>query len=80
MHVSNAPMQTRDYWMQEDLEGKGILVKESKALFKTLSTFSEEVFNSRVDAYVDNSNLLHFWNNEGGRNIPLTNEIKDLFR
>ena len=28
---------------------------------------------------MDNSNLIDFWNNEGGRNIILTNEIKDLF-
>ena len=28
---------------------------------------------------MDNKNLLDFWNNEGGKSIPLTNEIKDLF-
>ena len=33
----------------------------------------------RVDAYIDNTNLLDFWNNGGGKNISLTNEIKDLF-
>ena len=28
---------------------------------------------------VDNSNLIDFWNSGGGKNMPLTNEIKDLF-
>ena len=71
---------TRDYWCPEDLDSPGgIAVKEAKALLRTLSTFSSEVFNGRIDAYVDNKNLLDFWNNEGGKSIPLTNEIKDLF-
>ena len=30
------PKYTKDYFMQEDLEGIGIAVKEAKALFKTL--------------------------------------------
>ncbi len=28
---------------------------------------------------MDNTNLFDFWNNEGGKSLPLTNEIKDLF-
>ena len=54
-------------------------MKEAKALYQTLSIFCNELANGRVYAYVDNSNLIDFWNNEGGRNIILTNEIKDLF-
>ena len=72
--------ETRDYWCLEDFECPGsIAVKEAKALFQTLSTFSEDVLNRKVGAFADNKNLLDFWNNEGGRNIPLTNKIKDLF-
>ena len=72
--------ETRDYWCPEDFECPGgIAVKEAKALFRTLSTFSEDVLSGKVDAFVDNKTLLDFWNNEGGRNIPLANEIKDLF-
>ena len=71
--LPEAPKETRDYWSLDDLEfSGGIAVKEAKALYQTLA-------NGRVDAYVDNSNLIDFWNNEGGRNIILTNEIKDLF-
>ena len=71
-------MTTRDYWCPDEAS-LPIAVREAKALYKTLRTFSREISNARVDAYIDNSNLLHFWNNEGGRSIPLTNEIKDLF-
>ena len=75
-----AKKYTRDYWCPEDLISQGgIAVKEAKALFQTLTTFSEEVFNGRVDAFVDNLNLIDFWNNRGGKNMSLTNEIKDLF-
>ena len=72
--------ETRDYWCPEDFECPGgIAVKEAKALFQTLSTFSEDILNERVDAFVDSKNLLDFWNNKRVRNIPLTNEIKDFF-
>ena len=75
-----AKKYTRDYWCPEDLISQGgIAVKEAKALFQTLTTFSEEVFNGRVDAFVDNSNLIDFWNIGGVKSMPLTNEIKDLF-
>ena len=74
------PKRTRDYWDPEDIHTSGgIAVKEAKALLQTLSTFSHEVFNGRVDAYVDNKNLIGFWNNEGGKSITLSNEIKELF-
>ena len=78
--LPRAPKETRDYWSPDGLEvSGGIAVKEAKALYQTLSIFRNELANGRVDAYVDNSNLMDFWNNEGGRNIILTNKIKDLF-
>ena len=78
--LPGAPKETRDYWSPDDLEvSGGIAVKEAKALYQTLSIFRNELANGRVDAYVDNSSLIDFWNNEGGRNIILTNEIEDLF-
>ena len=73
--LPGAPKETRDHWSPDDLEvSGGIAVKGAKALYQTLSIFC----NGRVDAYVDNSNLIDFWNG-GGRNIILTNEIHDLF-
>ena len=68
--LPGAPKETRDYWSPDDLEvSGGIAVKEAKALYQTLSIFRNELANGRVDANVDNSNLIDFWNNEGGRNI-----------
>ena len=62
------PKSTRDYWCPEDLNSPGgIAVKEAEGLLHTLSTFLSEVFNGRVDAFVDNKNLLHFWNSKGGK-------------
>ena len=71
--------KTRDYWSNEVVEGTDIAIKEVRALYNTLSTFGSEVFNGRVTAFVDNSNLISFQNNEGGKSIALSNEIKDLF-
>ena len=56
-----------------------IAIKEARALHQTLSAFAKEVFNSRVNAFVDNSNLISFWNNGGGKSVTLSEEIKDLF-
>ena len=70
---------TRDYWSNEVVEGTDIAIKEARALYNTLATFGSEVFNGRVTAFVDNSNLISFWNKEGGKSIALSNEIKDLF-
>ena len=61
------------------MEGTDIAIKEARALYDTLSTFGSEVFNGRVTAFIDNSNLISFWNNESGNSIALSNEIKDLF-
>ena len=70
---------TRNYWSNEVVEGTDIAVKEARTLFNTLATFGSEVFNGRVNAFIDNSNLISFWNNEGGKSAPMSNEIKDLF-
>ena len=59
--LPEAPKETRDYWSPDGLEvSGGIAVKEAKALYQTLSIFRNELANGRVDAYVDNSNLIDF--------------------
>ena len=77
--MPSGTIETKDYWDPEDLEITTIAVKEAKALAKTLTVFGKEICNKRVDALVDNQNVVDFWNNMGGRNIALTNEIKGLF-
>ena len=69
---------TRDYWCPEE-KAVPIALREAKALHNTLVAFASDIFNTRVDAYVDNMNLLNFWNNAGGKNLSLTDEIKTLF-
>ena len=76
---SGSHQQSRDYLDKEDIDLPGIAIREAKAPFKTLSSFSNEIYNGRVDAYIGNTNLLDFWNTGRGKNISLTNEIKDLF-
>eukprot|EP00794_Sanderia_malayensis_P006724 gene6724-biopygen5498 len=71
-------LESRGYW--SDVERKTtIAVREAKALFRTILAFNNHVTNAHVDAYVDNTKLFHFWNNEGGRNPALTEEIKHIF-
>ena len=79
LSLPSSSRETKDYWCNEVFYGSDISIKEAKALYNTLATFANEVFNGRVNAYVDNTNLVDFWNNQGGRNIELSNEIKDLF-
>ena len=79
LHLPAGPKKTRDYWSNSDHSVGNIAIKEARAFHQTLSTFAKEVFNSRVNAFVDNSNLISFWNNEGGKSVALLEEIKDLF-
>ena len=70
--------ESHDYWKNDELPCS-IAVKEAKALQHTLMVFSNEIQNGRVNALVDNKNLIDGWNKEGSRSISLTNEIKRLF-
>ena len=73
------PRETKDYWCDEVFHESGIAVKEAKAFYHTLAMFVKGIYNCRVNAYVNNSNLIDFWNNQGGKNIELSREIKNLF-
>ena len=52
------PRETKDYWCDEVFHGSDIAVKEAKALCHTLTPFAKEIYNGRVNAYADNSNLI----------------------
>ena len=79
LHLPDGLKETRDCWSNSDLSIADIAIKEARALHQILSTFAKEVFNSRVNAFVDNSNLISFWSNRGGKSVALSEEIKDLF-
>lgn len=78
LSLPNDQEETRDYWSVEE-KSASIAFKEAKALYNTLKMFSNAICNGRIDAYVDNSNLLNFWQNCGGKNTAMNNEIKLLF-
>ncbi len=50
---------TWDYWCPEE-KAAPIALREAKALYNTLVDFSSDISNTRVDAFVDNKNLLNF--------------------
>ena len=79
LSLPEGKLQSGDYWKSED-RSSVIAVKEVKALHNTLLTFNNYLSNARVDAYVDNQNLIAAWNNEGGKNSQLNDEIKGIFR
>ena len=70
--------ESHDYWKNDEL-ACSTAVKEAKALQHTLMVFSNEIQNGRVNALVDNKNLIDGGNKEGSRSISLTNEVKRLF-
>eukprot|EP00794_Sanderia_malayensis_P014932 gene14932-biopygen12452 len=71
-------LESRGYWSNAEKK-TSIAVREAKALFRTILAFRNQITNAHVDALVDNTNLLHFWNNEGGRNPSLNEAIKSIF-
>ena len=80
LHLPDGSKKTRDYWFaDEEFPVEDIAIKEARALFKTLLTFADEIYNGRVKAAVDNTKLTNFWENGGGRSLALSEKIKDLF-
>ncbi|KAI8516496.1 hypothetical protein Bbelb_050770 [Branchiostoma belcheri] len=71
--------QCGDYWEQHETP-EHILVKETRALTRTLlSVIKDRVQNKRVDAKVDNQNLIKAWENQGGKSKALNRAIKELW-
>lgn len=56
-----------------------IATKEMVAIERVLASLSQEVRDARVDVRVDNQAVIHVWNNQGGRNKPLNDALKQLF-
>ena len=71
-------VEVSDFW-PENMRHLPIMVLETYALLNVLKAFTEYLRSSRVDANVDNSNLIAAWNNEGCRSLDLNRVIKDIF-
>ncbi|KAI8484500.1 hypothetical protein Bbelb_377710 [Branchiostoma belcheri] len=70
--------QCSDYWEQHETP-EHISVKETRALPRTLISVKDRVQNKRVDAKVDNQNLIKAWENQGGKSKALNRAIKELW-
>ena len=66
------------YWSGEGLTWD-IATKEAMAMNKMLWFCRDQVCNAQVDALMDNQVVIHAWNNQGGRSVPLNNALKVLF-
>ncbi|KAI8494109.1 hypothetical protein Bbelb_284560 [Branchiostoma belcheri] len=71
-------VQCGDYWQQRERQNI-IAVKETEALRRVLLSAEALVRNKKVDARVDNMNLIAAWHNQGGRSIDLSRAIVKLW-
>ncbi|KAI8519652.1 hypothetical protein Bbelb_029090 [Branchiostoma belcheri] len=71
-------VQCGDYWQQRERQNI-IAVKETEALRRVLVSAEALVRNKKVDARVDNMNLIAAWHNQGGRSIDLSRAIVKLW-
>ncbi|KAI8494118.1 hypothetical protein Bbelb_284650 [Branchiostoma belcheri] len=67
-----------DYWTGQE-QANIIAVKETEALRRVLITAENKVRDKRVDALVDNTNLISAWNKKGGKSLQLSRAIRDLW-
>ncbi|XP_019634948.1 PREDICTED: uncharacterized protein LOC109477927 [Branchiostoma belcheri] len=71
-------VQFGDYWTGQEQEDI-IAVKKAEALRQVLLSTEERVRNKRVDALVDNTNVISAWNNQGGKSIQLSRAVRRLW-
>ncbi|KAI8506417.1 Cadherin-like and PC-esterase [Branchiostoma belcheri] len=66
-----------DYWTEKETE-EHISIKETEALTRTLLSVQDSVKDKRVDARVDNQNLIRAWQNQGAKSLSLNRAIVRL--
>ncbi|KAI8487250.1 hypothetical protein Bbelb_350480 [Branchiostoma belcheri] len=71
-------VQMGDYWQGNETE-EHISIKETEALTKVLIAMEQHVRNKRVEAWVDNKNLISAWENQGSRSLALTRAVVRLW-
>ncbi|KAI8480228.1 hypothetical protein Bbelb_420270 [Branchiostoma belcheri] len=71
-------VQFGDYWTGQEQEDI-IAVKEAEALRQILLSTEERVRNKRVDALVDNTNVISAWSNQGGKSLQLSRAVRRLW-
>jgi hypothetical protein len=68
-----------DYWSNMCVEEIDICVKETMALFSTLQSLCDNLWNRRVDILVDNEGLVKAWNGLRASSIPLAAVLREIF-
>ena len=76
--LSSIRREVFEYWSREELTWD-IATKEAMAINKMLWYCQDQVCNARVDGLVDNQVVIHAWNNQGWRSVPLNNASRVLF-
>ena len=69
----------RGLW-DEDSRQFPIVVKEAKALLFTLESALVDVFNARIDVFIDNKTFLHSWERQTSKSPLITDTMKQLFK
>ena len=60
INLPSGPLKLRNYWLTSLLL-RDICVKKALAVFFCLQAIQENLFNRRVDVFVDNEGLVHAW-------------------
>jgi hypothetical protein len=69
----------RDYWTPSILRIDDMCLKEATALYFALQCVADSVWDSRVDAQVDNEGLWHAWSGLRAHSPSLASILRDIF-
>ena len=69
----------RDYWSSSFVRVNDINVKEATALYHALQSFSDLLWDRRVDALVDNQALWHAWRGLRASSPDLASVLRSVF-
>jgi hypothetical protein len=76
--LPSGPLVLRDYWTSS-IMSHDICVKETLALFFALQSISEQIWDRRVDAFVDNEGLFHAWSGLKAASPQLNDVLRNIF-
>lgn len=78
LDTSGVPLFASDYWPDEVVSSHNT-IKEALPLANALSSFADTIKNSRVDVFVDSSELIHAWNKQAGRSHAFSDALNSIF-
>lgn len=78
LDTSGVPLFASNYWPDEVVSSHNT-IKEALPLANALSSFADTIKNSRVDVFVDSSELIHAWNKQAGRSHAFSDALNSIF-